>query len=297
MYLARAWTSVPMWGRTPTRVRSPPPRTRATFPTACRRRSSSGWCPRGCGSRPRARRRGRSAAPRPALEGLRVRDQDEAAVSCGKRGGSVRGLVPAVARARHRLASTGHEPRAKPCGRRRPSSYRRSSRPVARAGPRRASPAVPNSSSQNAAPSATAATPPAATPSASRRVALMPVSLVRVRAELVNVRSESCGRPVARGNRRSGACGHLRWERSQLSPARQGRGPGERKSTVAGALPTRTCEKCAQTWESARFLDPTIETDCGFCGGRLIRPERRRPPRPELVKITAAPAEPTHKAA
>jgi hypothetical protein len=45
---------------------------------------------------------------------------------------------------------------------------------------------------------------------------------------------------------------------------------------VTGDLPTRSCGDCGQVWASARFLDPTTETDCGYCGGRLIR-ERRSP--------------------
>jgi ribosomal protein S27E len=41
---------------------------------------------------------------------------------------------------------------------------------------------------------------------------------------------------------------------------------------MAGDLPTRMCEGCGQLWSSARFLDPTIEVECGLCGDRLVRP-------------------------
>jgi hypothetical protein len=40
---------------------------------------------------------------------------------------------------------------------------------------------------------------------------------------------------------------------------------------MAGNPPTRICEACGQLWSSGRFLDPTVETDCGFCGGRVVR--------------------------
>ena len=32
-------------------------------------------------------------------------------------------------------------------------------------------------------------------------------------------------------------------------------------------------------WASARFLDPTTETDCGYCGGRLERERRTSTPK------------------
>lgn len=34
---------------------------------------------------------------------------------------------------------------------------------------------------------------------------------------------------------------------------------------------TRMCEGCGQLWSSARFLDPTVETSCATCGGRVVR--------------------------
>lgn len=40
---------------------------------------------------------------------------------------------------------------------------------------------------------------------------------------------------------------------------------------MAGNPTTRSCEACGQLWSSARFLDPTIEEECGLCGGRLVR--------------------------
>lgn len=40
---------------------------------------------------------------------------------------------------------------------------------------------------------------------------------------------------------------------------------------MAGNSTTRICDTCGQLWSSARFLDPTIETDCGVCGGRVVR--------------------------
>ena len=40
---------------------------------------------------------------------------------------------------------------------------------------------------------------------------------------------------------------------------------------MAGNSTTRICEACGQLWSSGRFLDPTIETDCELCGGRVVR--------------------------
>ena len=34
---------------------------------------------------------------------------------------------------------------------------------------------------------------------------------------------------------------------------------------------TRVCEGCGELWWSARFLDPTVETSCAGCGGRVVR--------------------------
>lgn len=52
---------------------------------------------------------------------------------------------------------------------------------------------------------------------------------------------------------------------------------------MAGDLPTGVCEGCGQVWSSARFLDPTIEVECGHCGGRLVRPGRPVRPISEFV--------------
>jgi hypothetical protein len=55
-------------------------------------------------------------------------------------------------------------------------------------------------------------------------------------------------------------------------------------------LPTRMCDGCGQVWASGGFLDPTIEANCGFCGGSLVH--RRRLPNAravELQRMVAAP--------
>jgi hypothetical protein len=48
-------------------------------------------------------------------------------------------------------------------------------------------------------------------------------------------------------------------------------------------LPTRRCDGCGQIWSSGRFLDPTAEVDCGFCGASL--PHRRRLPDSVAVEL------------
>ncbi len=45
---------------------------------------------------------------------------------------------------------------------------------------------------------------------------------------------------------------------------------------MTNELPTRRCDGCGQIWSSGRFLDPTAEANCGFCGDSL--PHRRRLP-------------------
>jgi hypothetical protein len=49
-------------------------------------------------------------------------------------------------------------------------------------------------------------------------------------------------------------------------------------------LPTRICDGCGQVWASGRFLDPTVEAECGYCGGRLAH--RRRLPDGVAVELT-----------
>jgi hypothetical protein len=48
-------------------------------------------------------------------------------------------------------------------------------------------------------------------------------------------------------------------------------------------LPTRMCDGCGQVWASGSFLDPTVEAECGYCGGRL--PHRRRLPDTVAVEL------------
>jgi hypothetical protein len=60
---------------------------------------------------------------------------------------------------------------------------------------------------------------------------------------------------------------------------------------VTGDLPTRSCRDCGQVWASARFLDPTTETDCGYCGGRLVRERRAPADSPEQGAATEMPAD------
>jgi hypothetical protein len=49
-------------------------------------------------------------------------------------------------------------------------------------------------------------------------------------------------------------------------------------------LPTRMCDGCGQVWASGSFLDPTVEAQCGYCGGRLAH--RRRLPNTVAVELT-----------
>jgi hypothetical protein len=49
-------------------------------------------------------------------------------------------------------------------------------------------------------------------------------------------------------------------------------------------LPTRVCDGCGQIWASGSFLDPTVEAECGYCGGRLAH--RRRLPNGVAVELT-----------
>lgn len=60
---------------------------------------------------------------------------------------------------------------------------------------------------------------------------------------------------------------------------------------MTGDLPTRSCGDCGQVWASARFLDPTLETDCGYCGGRLVRPPRPGAAAPEAPEAPEIPAD------
>lgn len=48
-------------------------------------------------------------------------------------------------------------------------------------------------------------------------------------------------------------------------------------------LPTRMCNGCGQVWASGSFLDPTVEAECGYCGGRLNH--RRRLPNGVAVEL------------
>jgi hypothetical protein len=52
---------------------------------------------------------------------------------------------------------------------------------------------------------------------------------------------------------------------------------------MSNDLPTRVCDGCGQVWASGSFLDPTIEANCGFCGGSLVH--RRRLPSGVVVKL------------
>jgi DNA-directed RNA polymerase subunit RPC12/RpoP len=56
-------------------------------------------------------------------------------------------------------------------------------------------------------------------------------------------------------------------------------------------LPTRVCDGCGQIWGSGSFLDPTIEAECGYCGGRLVH--RRRVPNGKLVQLDRPTGTPT----
>jgi DNA-directed RNA polymerase subunit RPC12/RpoP len=52
---------------------------------------------------------------------------------------------------------------------------------------------------------------------------------------------------------------------------------------MANNLPTRVCSGCGQIWASGRFLDPTAEAACGYCGGTLVH--RRRLPDGVAVEL------------
>ena len=52
-------------------------------------------------------------------------------------------------------------------------------------------------------------------------------------------------------------------------------------------LPTRMCDGCGQVWASGSFLDPTVEAQCGYCGGCL--PHRRRLPNAVAVELVPLP--------